>query len=153
MAVIVVGDAAVTEVEPIVKKNFGEMPVRDKGVAPPMGEMSERGFATHYHHEEEAGETSVSIEVLKPRVNPPDNSERRLYDLHLMIAGQMINRRLERPAKQPDSPVSPASMRAGDFFDLGFALYASVVADCKPENLKAAPPLTEPALSLSPHPR
>jgi zinc protease len=111
MAVIVVGDVEVAEVEPIVKKYFGDMPVRERRVAPPMGEMSKRGFATHYHHEEEAGETSVSIEVLKPRVNPPDNSERRLYDLHLMIAGQMINRRLERLAKQPDSPVSSASMR------------------------------------------
>jgi zinc protease len=149
MAVIVVGDVEVAEVEPIVKKYFGEMPVREKRVAPPMGEMSKRGFATHYHHEEEAGETSVSIEVLKPRVNPPDNSERRLYDLHLMIAGQMINRRLERLAKQPDSPVSSASMRAGDFFDLGFALYASVDADCKPENWKAALALIEQELRRS----
>jgi predicted Zn-dependent peptidase len=149
MAVIVVGDVEVAEVEPIVKKYFGEMPVREKRVAPPMGEMSKRGFATHYHHEEEAGETSVSIEVLKPRVNPPDNSQRRLYDLHLMIAGQMINRRLERLAKQPDSPVSSASMRAGDFFDLGFALYASVDADCKPENWKAALALIEQELRRS----
>lgn len=146
MAVIVVGDVAVEEVEPLISKYFADMPVREKRPAPPMGDMPKRGFATHYHHEAEAGETSVSIEVLKPRVDPPDNSERRLYDLHLMLAGRMVDRRLERFAKEADSPISSARMSAGDFYDLGFALYTSIDADCKPENWKAALSLIEQEL-------
>ncbi len=92
MAVIVVGDVEVAEVEPLVKKYFADLPTRERHLAPPMGEMAKRGFAAHYHYEKEAGETTVSIEVLKPRIDPPDNSERRLYDLQLMLAGQMIDR-------------------------------------------------------------
>jgi len=146
MAVIVVGDVGVGEVEGIVKKHFAEMPAREKRPTPPMGEMAKRGFAVHHHREKEAGETSVSIEVLKPRIDPPDNSERRLYDLNLMLAGRMIDRRLERLAKQADSPISSASMSTGDFFELGFALYASIDADCKPENWKPALALIEQEL-------
>lgn len=146
MAVIVVGDVEVAAVEGIVKKYFGDLPAREKRPMPPMGEMSKRGFASHYHHEAEAGETSVSIEALKPRLNPPDNIERRLYDLHLMIASRMIDRRLERLAKQPDSPINSARMSAGDFFELGFALYTSIDADCKPENWKPALALIEQEL-------
>ena len=138
MAVVVVGDVEVAAIEKLISTHFADMAAREKRPSPPMGEMSKRGFATHYHHEVEAGETSVSIEVFKPRVDPPDNSERRLYDLHLMLAGQMVDRRLERIAKAEDSPISSASMRAGDFYDLGFALYSSIDADCKPGNWKEA---------------
>jgi len=146
MAVVVVGDVATDEVEGIVKKHFGDLPARERRPMPPMGEMSKRGFAVHHHHEEEAGETSVSIEALKPRVDPPDNGERRLYDLHLLIASRMIDRRLERLAKQPGAPINSASMRSGDFFELGFALHASIDADCKPENWKPALALVEQEL-------
>ena len=138
MAVVVVGDVEVAAIEKLISTHFADMAAREKRPSPPMGEMSKRGFATHYNHEVEAGETSVSIEVFKPRVDPPDNSERRLYDLHLMLAGQMVDRRLERIAKAEDSPISSASMRAGDFYDLGFALYSSIDADCKPGNWKEA---------------
>ncbi len=138
MAVIVVGAVEPASVEKIISTHFAGMPAKKRQPEPPMGEMSKRELATHYHFEEEAGETTVSIEVLKPRVNPPDNSERREYDLHLMLAGQMIDRRLERIAKAEDSPISAASMSAGDFFDLNFALYSSIEADCKPENWKKA---------------
>jgi zinc protease len=138
MAVVVVGDVEVAAIEKLVTTHFASMATREKRPSPAMGEMSKRGFATHYHHEAEAGETSVSIEVFKPRVDPPDNSERRLFDLNLMLAGQMVDRRLERIAKAEDSPISSASMRAGDFYDLGFAVYSSIDADCKPGNWKEA---------------
>ena len=146
MVVVVVGDVEVAEVEALVTKHFADMPVREKRPAPSMGQMSKRGFATHYHHEEEAGETSVSIEALKPRIDPPDTNERRLYDLHLMLASQMMERRLERIAKEADAPISSANMNVGDFFELGFALYASIDADCKPGNWKAALALIEQEL-------
>lgn len=143
MAVIVVGDVEVATIEKLISTHFASMAVREKRPSPPMGEMAQRGLATHYHHESEAGETSVSIELLKPRIDPPDNSERRLFDLNLMLASQMISRRLERIARAEDSPISSAKMRAGDFFDLGFALYSSIDADCKPENWKEALALIE----------
>lgn len=138
MAVIVVGAVEPAAIETLISSHFASMPAKERQPEPPMGEMSKREFATHYHFEQEAGEATVSIEVLKPRIDPPDNSERRAYDLHLMLAGQMLNRRLERIAKAEDSPISAASMSAGDFYDLNFALYSSIEADCKPENWEKA---------------
>ena len=134
MVVIAVGDIEVEPTIDVIEKYFADMPAREKRQAPEMGTVSSRGFGTHYHFEEEAGETSVSIEALKPRVNPPDNSERRTEDLKRMLASHMVDRRLDRIAKQEDAPFSSASMSAGDFYDLGFALYSSIDADCKPEN-------------------
>ncbi len=146
MAVIVVGDVTVDEVKPLITKYFADLPAREKHPDPPMGSLTQRRFATHYHYESEAGETSLSIEVLKPRVNPPDNSERRLYDLQLSLASRMLNRRLERLARDAGSPISSAKTSSGDFFDLGYALYFSIDADCKPENWKEALSLIEQEL-------
>ncbi len=147
MAVVVVGDIKVDAIEPIINKYFADMPGQAKKTAPAMGDLSKRGFAAHLHYEAEAGETSISIEAAKPRVNPPDNTERRFHDLQLNLASNIISRRLERLVKAADSPISSASMRtSGDFFDLGFAEYSSINADCKPENWKAALSLIEQEL-------
>ena len=146
MAIIVVGDIEVAAIEEVIAKYFADLPTREKRPAPPMGEITKRGLATHYHYEDEAGETSVSIEATKPRVDPPDNKERREEDLKLMLASRMMDRRLERIAKKEDSPISSGNMHAGDFYDLGFALYSSISADCKPENWEAALTLIEQEL-------
>ncbi|MEM9282991.1 MAG: insulinase family protein [Verrucomicrobiota bacterium] len=146
MAVIVVGDVEVATVEELIRAHFESMPERKKRESPTMGDVSQRVFAAHYHFEEEAGETSVSIEALQSRINPPDNTARRTEDLKRMIAGRNIQRRLERLAKEADSPVKSATMHVGDFFDLGFALYSSIQADCKPEDWEAAIELIEQEL-------
>ncbi len=66
MAVIVVGDVEVAAVEGIVKKYFGDLPAREKRPrAAHGGKCLEARFRLPLHHEEEAGETSVSIEALK----------------------------------------------------------------------------------------
>ncbi|MEM7603091.1 MAG: insulinase family protein, partial [Verrucomicrobiota bacterium] len=146
MAIIVVGDIEVAAVEEIISKYFEDLPAREKRPSPEMGSLSSRGLATHFHHEEEAGETSVSIETTIPRVNPPDNQERRELDLKLMLASRMMDRRLERISKGENSPFSSANMHAGDFYDLGFALYSSISADCKPENWEPSLKLIEQEL-------
>jgi predicted Zn-dependent peptidase len=61
MAVIVVGDIEVEATKKLIKKHFDDMLAREKRPAPPLGLVSSRGFGAHYHHEKEAGETSVSI--------------------------------------------------------------------------------------------
>ena len=116
MCVIVVGDIEADNIEKMIIDHFDDLPTRIKRPDPEHGGISKRGFATHHHFEEEAGETTVSIETLKSRVNPPDNKERRAADLRLMLGAQIVNRRLERIAKLEDSPISAGRMHAGDFF-------------------------------------
>lgn len=146
MAVVVVGDIEAAVVEESISRYFADLPAREKRPSPPMGEITKRGLAAHYHYENEAGETSVSIEAMIPRIDPPDNQARRTEDLKLMLASRIMNRRLERIAKQEDSPINSGNLHAGDFYDLGFALYSSISADCKPENWEAALTLIEQEL-------
>lgn len=146
MAIIVVGDIEPKETEKVIREHFESMEAREKRPDPKMGNIAKREFDVHYHYEKEAGETSVSIEALKTRILPPDNKERRLEDLQRMVAARMVNRRLERLAKEEGSPISSATMHAGDFYDLGFALYSSIDADCKPEDWKEALTLIEQEL-------
>ncbi|NNE91725.1 MAG: insulinase family protein, partial [Verrucomicrobiales bacterium] len=74
MALIVVGDIEVEKIQDLIEKYFADLEAREKAPDPELGEVSNRDFAAHYHYEEEAGETSVSIETLKTRKNPPDNA-------------------------------------------------------------------------------
>ena len=146
MAIIVVGDIEAAGTEKVIREHFESMEAREKRPDPKMGKIAKREFDVHYHYEDEAGETSVSIEALKTRISPPDNKQRRLEDLQRMVAARMVNRRLERLAKKEGSPISSATMHAGDFYDLGFALYSSIDADCKPEDWKEALTLIEQEL-------
>ncbi len=146
MAIVVVGDIEVEAIEEVVSKYFEDLPSREKRPSPAMGKLTERGLAAHYHYENEAGETSVSIQTMQSRVDPPDNQARREQDLKLMLASRMMNRRLERIAKKEDSPISTGTMHASDFYDMGFALYSSISADCKPENWEQALTLIEQEL-------
>jgi len=146
MALIVVGDINVASIEKKIHHQFDSLSGKIKRPDPELGSIAKRGIDTNYHYEKESGQTTVSIEALQTRKNPPDNKATRANHLRLMLATLIINRRLDRIAKREESPISSASTNAGDFFDLGFALESSIEADCKPENWKKALGLVEQEL-------
>ncbi|MEM7697091.1 MAG: insulinase family protein [Verrucomicrobiota bacterium] len=148
LVVIAVGDIEVDAIETFVESYFADMEPRTRRPDPDLGELSERVWATHHHFEEEAGETSVSLEALTRQTSETaiDSAENRAIELRRNIAAQIINRRLERLAKREDTPISSSSTHAGDFFSLGLAQYASISADCKPGDWEAALALVEQEL-------
>ncbi len=149
MVLIAVGDTEVETIQTMIDSYFGDLPGRKKTPLPDLGHPSNRGFATHYHHEDEAGETSVSIESYSPPSGEGDTWSTRSTSLRRNLATLMLNRRLERIAREETSPISSGSVHAGDLYDLGFATYASMDADCKPENWEAALSLIEQELRRS----
>ncbi len=146
MAIIVVGDIEVPAIEKMIHEQFDKLPGKIKRPDPKLGTISKRDTSAHYHFEKESGETSVSIESVTPRIDPPDNKARRAEDLRLMLATLIINRRLDRIAKKEESPISSGSTSASDFYDLGFALDSSIEADCKAEDWEKALALIEQEL-------
>ena len=139
MAVIVVGDVEVGAMEAMIQERFSSLaPLAEKKPQPDLSALAKRGLAAHFHPEPEAGKVSVSIDTLKPRVNPPDNSARRAHDLRLQLATHILSRRLDKIAKADDSILIEGSADFSDFFSLNFAEYGSVEASCKPENWEAA---------------
>lgn len=146
MVLVAVGDIEPEQVEALVRKHFEDLPAREKTPAPDLGTVSERGLSAHYHYEKEAGETSVSIESLVPRENPPDNRERRRHDMRLTLANDILGLRLDRLAKDEDAPISSAAIHGGDFYSLNFARYGGIYADCKPGDWEDALALIEQEL-------
>ena len=113
MAIIVVGDIDAAKTEKVIREHFESMEAREKRSDPKMGNIAKREFDVHYHYEDEAGETSVSIEALKTRISPPDNRQRRIKDLQRMVAARIVGTPLGMAttdtawlAKTPDLVVS-----------------------------------------------
>ncbi len=146
MVLIAVGDIEVDTIQSLIDKHFSDIEKRAKTPDPDLGDISRRGLVAHYHYEEEAGETSVSIESIaapEPREHTRASAAK---NLRRSLATTMVNRRLERIAKDESSPISAGRMYAGDFYDLGISLAGSISADCKPEDWQAATAVVEQEL-------
>ncbi len=150
MAVVVVGDIDVADMEKRIKDFFTDLPAPEKDVPEPdLGKLTERGFAVHYYHDDEAGETTISFDSHKPITPEPDTAARRARDLRYNLAAMMLNRRLGILAKKADSVIISGNAHAYDLFDLNFAQYGSLEVECDPENWKAAFNLAEQELRRS----
>jgi len=146
MAVVVVGSVTVPEITKLIETHFASLEAKAKTPDPDLGPIAQRSLDTHYYFEKEAAETTILIEAVTPLTEVRDDAARRAEDLRVMIATSIIDRRLERLAKATDSPIKIAKTGAGDFFDLGFARYLSIEAECPPQNWQAALTLIEQEL-------
>jgi zinc protease len=135
MVVIAVGQVEPPQIEALVKQYFGSVKAPEaKRSGPDLSHINKRGLAVHFHPEKEAGQVSISIDTIKPRLNAPDNAETRARRLRLDLANQIISRRIGILAKAEDSPIISGSAYAYDLYDLNFAEYAGVEVSTQPQN-------------------
>lgn len=147
MVVIAVGEVEVPEIEELVKKHFASMePVAEKRAWPDLSHVNERGLAVHFHPEPEAGDVSVSIDTIAPRLNEPDTLASRARKLRIDLANSMLTRRIGKLAKAEDAPITSGSAYTYDLYDLNFAEYSGVEVSCQPQNWDAAMKLAEQEL-------
>ncbi len=139
MAFIVVGEVDVENIESQIKKYFTDLkPVAEKVQEPDLGKLTARGLVAHFHPEAEAGEVSVSIDTMKPAGKREDTLEHWARDLRLTVANRIISRRLGILAKKEGAVILSGTSHVYDLYDLGFVRYASIGADCQPENWQKA---------------
>ena len=139
MALVVVGEVDVDDIESQIKKYFSDLkPAAAKAPEPDMGKLTSRGLAAHFHPEAEAGEVSVSIETMKPTDDEADNLKNRARDLRLALANRIITRRLGILAKKEGAAILDGAAHTYNLYDLDFIRYASIGADCQPENWQKA---------------
>ncbi|HNC23595.1 MAG TPA: insulinase family protein [Opitutaceae bacterium] len=138
MAVIVVGDVDVAQVERMVTETFSRITARAPArPEPDRGQVAEfTGVRTNFCSEPEAPNTSVSITMVTPYAFEPDTAANRLKDLPRSVAISMLNRRLAELAKKENAPFTDASASASENFDLFRS--ASIDVNCKPEQWTAA---------------
>lgn len=147
MAVVAVGKVDPKEIEALIRQSFGDLANPPAPPPPPsLGSVPARGLVAHHFHDDEAPETSVSLETLRPFQLGPDTQARRARETLLRLAHSMLTRRLEILAKEEGSPLVEANAHHRDVFDLNFAEYASVDATTKPESWAAALTLIEKEL-------
>lgn len=147
MVLVAVGQVDAGGIQRYIRQHFQDFSNPSQSPASPvLGTIPVRGLISHHFHDEEAPETSVSIETLRPFQLGPDTSARRAREAVLRLAHSMLTRRLEILAKEEGSPLIEASANHRDVFDLNFAEYASVDASTRPESWAVALSIIEKEL-------
>ncbi|MFO7839894.1 MAG: insulinase family protein [Desulfosalsimonadaceae bacterium] len=137
MIVVMAGDYDIKTAEELIKNRFSGLsaraPLRDY---PDPGKIRHKKTKSFYHHESEAGDTRVSLEVVTRRVQPADSKKIRRSRLLSGMACRIINYRLEDQLNQPDTPFTDARIDAGNY--LHYVQAAEIHADCPPDKWDAA---------------
>ncbi|MDY6822504.1 MAG: insulinase family protein [Thermodesulfobacteriota bacterium] len=137
MTLVAVGNFDTPTLQSLIKDALsGVVPRADARPVPPPGIVSHEGEKVFYHHEQEAGNTEVSIETIRQRPDPPDSKAYKTERFIRDMAFRILNYRLEALAAGDNPLFTSASANSGRVFR--YFDYAAVSADCSPENWERA---------------
>ena len=100
-----------------------------------FGDVQHKGVQVFHHHEGEAGNTTVTIEVLSKEPLRPDTLALRKERIKRRIADQIVQNRLDVLIGTPKTPGTAAGIGSGLF--LKQIAYAMISADGAPQEWKA----------------
>jgi zinc protease len=100
-----------------------------------FGDVQHKGVQVFHHHEAEAGNTTVTIEVLSKEPLKPDDLASRKERLKKRIADQIVQNRLDERIGTPEIPGTSAGIGSGLFVKQ--IAYAMISADGAPHEWKA----------------
>ncbi|MBI5064096.1 MAG: insulinase family protein, partial [Desulfatitalea sp.] len=142
---VLVGDFDPETAHKLVEDRFGSLQSRREPTdLPKFGSFSHKGVNSFYHHEQESGATTVSIETSEVRIEPEDTAANRRKELLQALADRMVQKRLDALSQEQNSVITSANIDSGYY--LRQIRYAEISADCKPENWKDALALIEQTL-------
>jgi len=145
MILVMVGDFDSSLAASLIEDNFSALSPRAPPESEPdIGTINHRGVEAFYHFEKEAGNTTVTIEVLKKVQKEPDSLAFQRRWLKKSIADRIVMDRLNTLVSKPDTPFTSASIGSGIFSHE--IKYAQITADCSPENWEKSLPLLEQIL-------
>lgn len=145
MVLVVVGDVDVaTTCQQIAARFAGMRPRAAARPDPAPGRFRHKAAKAFYHYEKEAGQTTVSIEVIRQIPPQNDSRQRRQTLLAEQAAHRLLQYRLDRLARRPDAPFTEADTDAGVF--LNWAAHAHLEAKCRPDQWPAALEMLEHTL-------
>ncbi|WP_221031019.1 M16 family metallopeptidase [Actomonas aquatica] len=138
MTVVAVGDFDIDLVERLITEQFSDLTARGPARLDPPADTAPDadGVKVLYHHEPEAGNVTVGIQISTPYTEEPDTAATRIQDLPRDLALAMLNRRLSELAKQEGAPFSSGSASAGSFYKVADS--ASIELRTLPDQWPAA---------------
>ena len=116
MLLVMAGDFDARLAERLIKDRFSgfsaRTPQREK---PKFGTVNHAGIKPFYHFEKEAGNTTVSLEVVEKVPHRPDSTALQEQLLLEEVADRMLQHRLDALVKKPDTPFTDVSSGSGTF--------------------------------------
>ena len=142
---VIVGDFKSDQVKPLISKHFADLkspsPARR---LPEFGTFAHKGLRAFYHHEDEMGATTISIETLQPEKQPKDSRKWQREQLLRSLSLEMMQKRLDQLLQQPSNLLTSASVGGGYY--LQHLKYSEIRATSKPEHWKDSLSLIEQTL-------
>jgi len=133
---VMVGEFSPALAKRLIEEQFTEFVQRAPAPAlPPMGTIRHNGLEAFYHHEPEAGGTTVGIEVVGVEEPVPDSLDLQRRQLVEQMADDIVQNRLDRRLKEPVAPFTSAAIGSGTYLDR--IRYAEISADSSPDNWSA----------------
>ncbi len=117
MTVLVTGDFDPATAKAWVEKHFGSMPDTPPAARISPGTPDNLGPAEAIVENPESAFMSVNLTVSNPWKDESDTMEQRIKDLPLVLACGMLNRRLERMAREATSPFQQAGVSKDDAYE------------------------------------
>lgn len=137
MVLVVVGDIDPKQLELQIYKAFHSMiPASDEGMKDVLQQVAHDEQRVFYHHEAEAGKTSVSLVSTHSIETEPDSIEKRKRLLAYGLAGRMMRLRINDELTKPNVPYTDAGLSTGEF--MGRFGYASIEMETDPGRWKLA---------------
>jgi len=133
MVIVIAGDVNTDDVIPLIKDRFSTLRSRAPPRRPPKtGTIRHEGLKPFYHYEKEAGNTSISIEVVRKVFNECDSFKHARKRIIEDLGNRIVQNRLDEKLSLPGTPFTSASISSGTF--LKEIEYAEISAECRPEN-------------------
>ena len=145
MVIVMTGDFDTGAAATLLKKNFSSISARaSRRPDADMGKINHNGIKPFYHFEKEAGNTTVSIEMIRKADKTPDSFALQKKLLLKDIANRIVQDRLDAMVGKPGTPFTSAAINSGIY--MRQIEYAEITADCSPENWEETLPVIEQTL-------
>ena len=133
MVLVMAGDFSIPVAQQIVADQFTDFVARAPvPAAPALGTIDHTGLKVFFHHEPEAGGTTVSIETIRLQDPLADSLDLQRRQLIADMADAIVQHRLDRRVQSPDTPFTSAAIGSGVY--MSRIRYAELSADCSPDN-------------------
>ncbi|MCP4366507.1 MAG: insulinase family protein [Deltaproteobacteria bacterium] len=145
MLIVMAGDFNPDTAVSLIKENFSSISARaPRKSNVGIGKIDHKGIKPFYHFEKEAGNTTVSIEVLRKTDRTNDSFALQKKWLLKNIADRIVQDRLDAIVGKPGTPFTSAAISSGIYLEQ--IEYATITADCSPEKWKEALSVIEQTL-------
>ena len=145
MFLIVVGDLEKETAQQLIAERFADLKSSQPARVPPaFGRMSHNGLNGFYHHEKDAGATSVAIETIVQQKEPKDSMAYRRQRMVIELAHTMMQKRLDDMVRRQETILTSCSVGGGYYLDQ--IKYTEISGRTNPENYHKAIAELEQAL-------